>query len=188
MMPAVRLETERLVIDPLVASDVPAFVAYRSDPEVARFQSWHADFSAEDGAALVASQPVGFPTPGEWVQLALRAPTADGSGSRVLVGDIAIGADASQPATFELGVTIAPAHQGAGYASEALRAAIDLLFAEHEAHRVVLQGDARNESVLRLLRRLGLRHEGTILEGDWFKGEWTTLERFALLRREWLAR
>ena len=51
-----------------------------------------------------------------------------------------------------------------------------------------MQGDARNDPVLRLMRRLGLRHEGSILEGDWFKGEWTTLERFALLRREWSAR
>jgi RimJ/RimL family protein N-acetyltransferase len=30
-----------------------------------------------------------------------------------------------------------------------------------------------------------MRHEGAAVDGDWFKGEWTTLERFALLRREW---
>jgi len=35
------------------------------------------------------------------------------------------------------------------------------------------------------MQRLSLRHEGSVLEGDWFKGEWTTLERYALLRREW---
>ena len=50
-----------------------------------------------------------------------------------------------------------------------------------------MQGDARNGAVLALMRRLGLRHEGAIVEGDWFTGEWTTLERFALLRREWQA-
>lgn len=188
MSAAVRLETERLVVEPLLETDIPEFVAYRRDPEVARYQSWSPDFSTDHGVALVASQPVGFPLPGEWVQLALRALPAVADARRVLVGDIAVGVDAAQPATFELGVTIAPAHQGAGYASEALRATIDLLFSQHEAHRVVMQGDARNEPVLTLMRRLGLRHEGTILEGDWFKGEWTTLERFALLRREWLER
>jgi RimJ/RimL family protein N-acetyltransferase len=51
-----------------------------------------------------------------------------------------------------------------------------------------MQGDARNAAVLALMRRLGFRHEGSIVEGDWFKGEWTTLECFALLRREWAAR
>lgn len=44
---------------------------------------------------------------------------------------------------------------------------------------------ATNEPVLRLVGRLGLRHEGSAVEGDWFKGEWTTLVRFALLAREW---
>lgn len=187
MADTVRLETGRLVIEPLEMPDVPAFVEYRRDPQVARYQSWTADFSTTDAEALLASQPAGFPGSGQWVQLALRGLAGDEAGTRVLVGDIAIGAEAVQPATFELGVTIARAHQGAGYAAEALRATIELLFARHEAHRVVMQGDARNDAVLRLMRRLGLRHEGTILEGDWFKGEWTTLERFALLRREWLA-
>ena len=184
----VRLETERLVIEPLVEADIPDLVAYRSDPEIARYQSWSADFSLDDGRALIASQPAGFPRPGEWVQLGLRLVGAAPDAPPVLVGDIAIGADAAQPDTFELGVTLARAHHGRGYAAEALRSAIDHLFAERGAHRVVMQGDARNGAVLRLLRGLGLRHEGTILEGDWFKGEWTTLERFALLRREWSAR
>ncbi|GAA1693064.1 hypothetical protein GCM10009792_11180 [Microcella alkalica] len=53
---------------------------------------------------------------------------------------------------------------------------------------VVMQGDARNEPVLVLMRQLGLRHEGSLVEGDWFKGEWTTLERFVIFDREWRAR
>ena len=188
MTGSVRLETGRLVIEPLVEADVPAFVAYRRDPEVARYQSWSDDFSVADAEALIAGQPAAFPLPGQWVQLALR-PRRPGVGAApLLLGDIAIGADAVQPDTFELGVTIAPAHQGAGLAREALEAAIEHLFFARGAHRVVMQGDARNDPVLRLMRRLGLRHEGSILEGDWFKGEWTTLERFALLRREWSAR
>ena len=32
--------TERLTLRPFQRKDVPAFVGYRSDPEVARFQSW----------------------------------------------------------------------------------------------------------------------------------------------------
>lgn len=184
-MQGIRLETERLVIEPLVETDIPSFVAYRSEPAVARFQSWSADFSLDDGAALVGSQPAGFPAAGEWVQLALR-PRAEHASA--LLGDVAVGADAVQPDTYELGVTLAPAHQGEGIAREALTALIEHLFGDRGAHRIVMQGDARNEPVLRLMVSLGLRHEGTIVEGDWFKGEWTTLERFALLRREWLAR
>lgn len=180
MMPELR--SARLVIRPIGAADIPAFVSYRREPAVARHQSWGVDYSESDAAALVAGQPsTDWPGPGEWVQLGLHlAESPD-----VLVGDVAVGADAVQPDTFELGVTLAPAHQGHGYAREALEVVLARLMDERGAHRVVMQGDARNEAVLALMRRLGLRHEGTILEGDWFKGEWTTLERFALLDREW---
>lgn len=181
------LVTPRLEITPIGPADVSAFVAYRRVLEIARYQSWSTDYSITDAEALVAAQPAsGIPEPGEWVQLGLRAPAASG-GARLLVGDVAVGADAEQPDSYELGVTLATPYQGAGYAAEALTAVIDWLMTERGAHRIVMQGDARNAAVLALMWRLGLRHEGSIVEGDWFKGEWTTLERFALLRREWAA-
>jgi RimJ/RimL family protein N-acetyltransferase len=182
------LVTERLEISPISADDIPVFVAYRRVPDVARYQSWGTDYSTVDAESLVTAQPLsGIPEPGEWLQLGLRAAAASG-GPRVLVGDVAVGSDVIQPDSYELGVTLAPAHQGQGYAAEALAAVIDWLMSDRGAHRIVMQGDARNAAMLALMRRLGLRAEGEILEGDWFKGEWTTLERFALLRREWAAR
>ncbi len=182
------LVTPRLVISPIGADDIPVFVAYRRVADVARYQSWDTDYSIVDAEALVAAQPTsGIPEPGEWVQLGLRVAAAPGD-PRVLVGDVAVGSDVVQPDSYELGVTLAPAHQGRGYAAEALATVIDWLMSERGAHRIVMQGDSRNTAVLALMRRLGLRHEDVILEGDWFKGEWTTLERFALLRREWAAR
>lgn len=181
------LRTERLEISPLAEADLEAFVAYRRDPDVARYQSWTPDYTQTDARSLLAAQPsTTLPVPGDWVQLALH-PVGLSQGM-TLIGDVAIGTDPVQPDTYELGVTLAPAHHGQGFAREALAAVLEALFAAHGAHRIVMQGDARNAAVLRLLRRLGLRHEGAVLEGDWFKGEWTTLERFALLRREWQER
>jgi RimJ/RimL family protein N-acetyltransferase len=40
--------TERLGLRPFQASDLPDFVAYRSDPEVARYQSWDGTYSMAD--------------------------------------------------------------------------------------------------------------------------------------------
>lgn len=171
----------------LSAGDRDAFVAYRRNADVARFQTWTTDYTVVDADALLAAQPTSpLPEPGGWMQLALLASSANDDG--VLVGDVAVGVDDAQPDTYELGVTLAPAHQGQGYAQEALSAVIEWLMQMHGAHRIVMQGDARNQGVLRLMQRLALRHEGGVLEGDWFKGEWTTLERFALLRREWETR
>lgn len=179
------LRSERLVIRPIAAADIPAFLAYRREPEVARYQSWSADYTEADARALVDAQPAsGWPEAGEWVQLGLHL--LDGPGA--LIGDVAVGADAEQPGTFELGVTLAGAQQGRGFALEARRVVLAHLMDVRGAHRVVMQGDVLNAPVLALMRSLGLRHEGTVLEGDWFKGEWTTLERFALLDREWQSR
>jgi aminoglycoside 6'-N-acetyltransferase len=82
-------------------------------------------------------------------------------------------------------VTFSPAHQGTGLATEALKAVIAELFFAHGLHRVYAQADDRNTAVHRLLDRLGLRCEARLVEADSFKGEWTTLRIYAVLRREW---
>jgi Acetyltransferase (GNAT) domain len=65
------IETERLVLRVLEAEDVPAFAAYRRDPDVARYQSWDTTYTTADGERLVAAQQdVEFGEPGPWVQVA----------------------------------------------------------------------------------------------------------------------
>jgi RimJ/RimL family protein N-acetyltransferase len=173
--------TERLRLRPFRADDLPAFVAYRSEPEVARYQSWDTSYSMADAERFLASQrDVELGAPGAWVQLA----AVDRRGG-TLCGDCAVHVLTTQPATAEVGVTFAPAHQGAGLASEALMAVITALFAEHGLHRVYAETDDRNVAVHRLLARVGFRCEARLVEADWFKGEWTTLRIFAVLRREW---
>jgi hypothetical protein len=54
--------TERL--RPLQANDLRAFVAYRSHPDVARYQSWEPTYAMDDAEALLAAQAdVAFGTP-----------------------------------------------------------------------------------------------------------------------------
>jgi RimJ/RimL family protein N-acetyltransferase len=126
---------------------------------------------------------VGFAQPGTWLQLAVVD-----RGTGLVHGDCAVHGAADQPATAEVGVTLARGSQGRGIATEALTAVLDELFAAHGMHRVVAQVDDRNVPVQRLLDRLGFRREGRLVDADWFKGEWTTLCSYALLDREWAAR
>ena len=173
--------TERLVLRPLRLEDVPAFAAYRSDPDVARYQSWDTTYSPADGERLVqAQQGVDLGDPGPWLQLA-----AVDRVTGALCGDCAVRVVTDQPHTAEVGVTLAPAQQGGGLASEALAAVVTRLFEQHGIHRVYAQADDRNVPVHRLLERLGFRCEARLLEADWFKGEWTTLRIYATLRDEW---
>lgn len=173
--------TPRLRLRPFRADDLPAFVAYRSVADVARYQSWDPTYSMADAERLLASQEgVAFGQPGVWMQLA--ATERDG---RALLGDCAVRVLADDPATAEVGVTFAPEHQGRGLASEALAAVTARLFEDHGLHRVYAEADDRNVAVHRLLERIGFRCEARLVEADWFKGEWATLRVYGLLRREW---
>jgi RimJ/RimL family protein N-acetyltransferase len=175
--------TQRLKLRLLAHADVPAFVAYRRDPEVARYQSWDTSYTTADGERLVASQQgVDFGQPGPWVQVA-----AIDRATGALRGDCAVRVATDPPRTAEVGVTFAPASQGSGLATEALGAVIARLFDRHGIHRVYAQADDRNLPVHRLLERLGFRCEARLLEADWFKNEWATLRTYAILRREWSA-
>jgi RimJ/RimL family protein N-acetyltransferase len=173
--------TERLVLRLLELEDVPAFAAYRSDPDVARYQSWDTTYTTADGERLVAAQQdVDFGDPGPWVQVA-----AVDRVSGELCGDCAVRVTTDQPRTAEVGVTLAPAKQRSGIATEALGAVVTRLFEQHDIHRVYAHADDRDVPVHRLLERLGFRCEAGLVEADWFKGEWATLRTYATLRREW---
>ena len=173
--------TERLRLRLFGAEDLPAFAAYRSAPEVARYQSWDTGYSLADAEQFLAEQQrARLGQPGVWVQLA-----AEDKESGVLCGDCAVRVVDGQPDTAEVGVTFAPGHQGRGLAAEALAAVVRSLFEDHGIHRIYAEADDRNQPVHRLLERLGFRCEARLVEADWFKGEWSTLRIYAMLRREW---
>ena len=173
--------TERLRLRPFEVDDLPTFVAYRRDHQVARYQSWETTYSMGDAARLLASQPDDpLGQSGEWLQLA-----AVDRETGVLLGDCALRVTTDQPATAEIGVTFAAGSQGRGLASEALEALVTMLFERHGMHRVFAEADDRNARVHRVLELLGFRCEARLLEADWFKGEWSTRRIYAVLEREW---
>jgi RimJ/RimL family protein N-acetyltransferase len=104
---AAEIVTERLRLRPFQVDDLEAFVAYRSHPEVARYQSWDASYSITDAQSFLTSQHgLELGQPGEWLQLAI-VDRRTGS----LCGDCAVRVELDPPATAEVGVTLAPSRQ-----------------------------------------------------------------------------
>jgi RimJ/RimL family protein N-acetyltransferase len=133
----VEVTTERLLLRPFQVDDLEAFVAYRSDPEVARYQSWDAGYSTADGNRFLESQRgLAFGRPGEWLQLAITDRELG-----TLYGDCAVRVSADQPASAEIGITLAQASQGKGVATEALSALLTELFEKRGIHRVFAETD-----------------------------------------------
>jgi RimJ/RimL family protein N-acetyltransferase len=177
---ALEMLTDRLLLRRFREADLDAFVAYRSEESVARFQSWDESYSKADAERFLTEDSKVAPGhPGQWLQIAIEERETGN-----LCGDCAVRVTTDQPRTAELGVTLAPHYQNGGIASEAMMATIDWLFGEEDMHRVYAQVDDRNEAAHRLLERLGFRLEARLIEADWFDGEWTTLRIYAVLKKD----
>jgi RimJ/RimL family protein N-acetyltransferase len=178
-LPRTFFETHRLRARAFSIADVEAFVAYRADPDVARYQSW-SDYTLERGAAFVAAMQGAAPgVPGEWFQFALEAQS-----DHTLVGDLAFKVDRDEPREAEVGFTLAPAQQGKGYATEALTGLLGYAFDTFGLHRVIAVTDALNGPAAALLERVGMRREAHFVENVFFKGAWGSEFMFAMLDRE----
>ena len=175
------LAGERVVLRRFQPADVTEFVAYRSSPAVARYQSWDAPYPREEGERFVQAIAHDHPdTAGEWFQFA-AALRATGQ----LIGDCAAMPLADDPRQCEIGFTLAERYQGHGYATEAARLLIGYLFTARRKHRIIAYCDARNAPSAAVLERLGMRREGHLRESTWAKGEWTDDLLYAVLDHEW---
>ena len=175
------LTSARLVLRRFRPADLDAFVAYRSDPRIARYQSWEVPYRPSQARQLLAELEATHPdTPGEWFQFAVALRANDR-----LVGDCAAHVRADDPHQAEIGFTLAAEHQGRGYATEAVRRLLGYLLVERAKHRVSATCDDRNLRSAAVLERAGMRREGHLLESTWSKGEWTSDLLYAVLSREW---
>ncbi|KAA0940597.1 MULTISPECIES: GNAT family N-acetyltransferase [Streptomyces] len=168
------LETPRLVLRRFRAADAAPLAAYRSDPAVARFQSWTPPVSLDAAARLVRTLAEGSPREPGWFQYAVEL-----KADHCLVGDVGVRLHENRRQA-EIGFTLAGDRQGHGYAAEAVGAVLDDLF-RRGLHRVSAECDARNTRSARLLRRLGFVQEGLLRQATWIKGEWTDDLLFGLL-------
>lgn len=172
------LETPRLRLRRFRSGDAPVLAAYRSDPEVARYQMWTAPVSLQAAGCLVQEFADGDPGRPGWFQYAIEL-----KADECLVGDLGVNLHDNRMQA-ELGFTLAPDRQGHGYAAEAVRAVLDDLFTRG-LRRVSAECDARNARSARLLERVGFLPEGRRPEFTWVKGEWTDDLLFGLLAARW---
>jgi RimJ/RimL family protein N-acetyltransferase len=173
------LITSRLQLRTLEPSDAAFLSAYRSDPEVARYQSWSVPFSTEQALRLIEEMQSRDLNAEGWTQIGVADLKMN-----MLLGDIGFRRFQQQA---ELGFTLATQHQGKGIMREALEELLNFTFSTLELHRVIANTDARNTPSQGLLTRLGFRLEGQFKESWHEDGTWVDEHLYALLKREWKA-
>jgi RimJ/RimL family protein N-acetyltransferase len=178
--PALPVRTERLVLREFRADDFDALLPFHSDPGNVLYVPFEARTPEQMQVALdkkIAGTTLA--APGDHLDLAVAL--HDGT----VVGDLVVMLHEVEHGTVEVGWIFDPAHGGSGYATEAVRAMLDLVFTGLQARRAVARVDARNTASLRLCARVGMRQEAHLVENEVFKGSLSSEIDFALLSREW---
>ena len=178
------LRTARLTIRMMTVADADVHTAYRNDPDVARYQLWEMPYPLERAVASLADQAAdGQIAIDAWTTLAIER---DGD----VIGDVVCHVD-EHGAIAEVGYTLARAHQGHGYATEAAGALVDELFDDVGVRRVVGELDPENVASMRVLEAIGLQFEVVSKQSFLWRGEWVDNTHYAVTRDEyelWRAR
>ena len=179
-----QLETNRLILRSMRENDLPAYLEYRNDPVVGRYQFWYEPLSEAAALELIHTQQASFPgTPGEWFQFAIeRKITTE------YIGHVALKPDEWDPRLAEVGFTLGLPYQHQGFGAEAVTAVLDYAFTALNIHRVHAITDVENTASIALLERIGMRREGHHIENVWFRGKWGSEYQYAILEPEWKAR
>jgi RimJ/RimL family protein N-acetyltransferase len=185
LIPFTVIATSRLTLRPFRPADLAVFLAYRNDPEVARFQGWSTPMSEEAARDFLEenAQPC-WPLAGG-IQIAVALTATD-----ELLGDLYVAEYGGDPRQAIIGYSLARQHQGRGYGTEAVSGLLEQLLRVNGLHRVVATVDARNGPSIALLERLGMRREGHFRQAfyDEAAGGWYDEYLYALLSAEWLQR
>lgn len=154
------LTTPRLRLEPFADTHFDGLLALNSDPEVMRHVGGTVD-TADDVRAAIARVQARWASQGFswWAFLLAEADTVIGAGCIQHIEH-----DPAQP--LEIDWRLRPDHWGQGLATEAARAMADFAFTTLKAPCLYGVAHPDNAASIRVMRRLGMRDEGTARHYD----------------------
>jgi RimJ/RimL family protein N-acetyltransferase len=178
-----KLNTERLIIQPLELKHAEAFFNYRSDAETNKYQGW-IPYALEDCLHFIKNKVAKeMNQPNTWYQFIVLK-----KDNEEVIGDIGIHFLDPEGKQVEIGCTFAKQHHGNGYANEAMQEIIDYLFYKLDKHRIIGSIDPNNQASEKTLLRLGFRKEAHFKESIYSNGKWYDDVIYAVLKKEWKKR
>lgn len=175
------LQSDRLTLRELVPEDFEAVHAYASDPLVTQWMIWGPNTGEQTHAFLNTTIACQEQTPRQGYPFAV---VLRDSGQLIGACDLRL---IPSDRAGEIGYVYHHPFWRQGYASEAGRALLRFGFGELGLHRIFATCDVRNVGSAAVLRKIGMRHEGTLLSHMMVKGRWRDTHMFAILEEEWAA-
>jgi [ribosomal protein S5]-alanine N-acetyltransferase len=150
------LQTSRLTLRPIEASDAAALFAIRGDPEAMRYWDWPAQENVEAVEEVLSSH---IPELADgrtlWWAAALGP---DGP----VIGECDLSEIDRDHRRAEVGVLFARKYWGQGYAREAMERVIAYAFGELGLERLSARLHVGNDASKKLLERLGFTYDGML--------------------------
>ncbi len=174
------IETPRMILRPLVDSDVESVFEYCSDPEVSKFTTWSPHRTLDDSQLLISYAKKNYqrniPEP---YAITLK------SNPQKVIGTIGWFWVSELHKNIEIAYALAKDLWGQGLIFEASKAVLDLAIKNHDIHRISSRCIAENSGSARVLEKLGMTYEGTQRQVMYIKGQFVDLKLYAILRSEW---
>ncbi len=174
-----KLETERLILRDMRVSDAEDMFAYAQHEPVTRYLTWTPHPSIQHTKEYLTYVGQRYRT-GDFYDWALIC-KEDGR----MIGTCGFTSFDFPSDSAEIGYVLNPDYQGKGLATEAVREVLRFGFETLSLHRIEAKFMKENTRSQKLMERVGMQLEGYAREAMKIKGEYRTIGRCAILRREW---
>ena len=175
-----RIETARLILRQAIPEDAkPMFRNWASDPEVTKYLTWptHENQETTDFVVNLWLSDYEKPDNYQWMIVPRELGEPIGTISVVRLED--------KVREAEIGYCIGRNWWHRGFVSEALSAVIDFLFAEVGMDRVSATHDVNNPNSGAVMRKCGMKYEGTKAASGRNNQGICDLAQYAIARENW---
>ncbi len=177
------IQTPRLNLRAFRPDDAQAmYENWAGDPEVSKFLTWPAHQSAADSRAVLEGWAAAYARADFYEWAIVPKENADAP-----VGSISVVRCEKNLASAEVGYCIGRAWWNRGVTSEALMAVLAYLFERAGFNRVAARHDPDNPYSGMVMRRCGMRCEGTMRQADRNNQGLRDCVHYGLLRADWEA-
>ena len=177
-----QLHTERLTLRKMTMRDAEDMFEYSRDPEVARHVLWDAHRSISESRAYIrySLRKYRQGDPASWCIV--------WNETGKVIGTIGFMWWQRDNNAAEVGYSLSRAFWNKGIMTEALREVIRYGFCEVRLHRIEAQHEIDNPASGAVMRKCGMRPEGTLRGRLYNKGRYVDVNLYAILREDYFAR
>lgn len=176
------IETERLQLRPFRENDAEAmFKNWESDEKVTEFLRWPTATSVQDAKQVLREWIKGYEKP-DFYQWAIVLKEIDEP-----IGSISVVGKNEKLNMVHIGYCIGSKWWHKGITSEAFAAIIPFFFEEVQVNRIESQHDPNNPNSGLVMKKCGLKYEGTLRQADWSNKGIVDACMYSLLKSDWLA-